>query len=99
MFSVKVVDLSTTYQMPFSACRSDVWFSRSEGGRKGPPAQNRTFQSPPGIGLTHERKRLGSIRKVSTASGHAQEAGQHTAQNISVDIYPTCLFRNVFYLS
>ena len=52
MFYVKVVDLLTTYQMPFAVCRSDVWFFRSEGGgRKAPPAQNRTFQSPPGIGL------------------------------------------------
>ena len=51
MFYVKLVDLSATYQMPFAVCRSDVCFLKSEGGLKGPPALNRTFQSPPGIGL------------------------------------------------
>ena len=52
MFYVKVVDLSTNYEMQFAVCRSDVWFLRSEGGsEKATPAQNRTFQSPLGIGL------------------------------------------------
>ena len=48
---VKVVELSTTYQMPFAVYRSDMWFFRSERGPKGEkaPAQNQTFQSPPGI--------------------------------------------------
>ena len=52
MFYVKVVDLSMTYQIPLAVCRFDVWYLRSEGGRKRPSAQNRTFQSPPGIGLS-----------------------------------------------
>ena len=51
-FYVKVVELWQTYPTPFAACRSDAWFSRSDGGPNlPPPAQNRTFQSPPGIGL------------------------------------------------
>ena len=49
MFDIKVVDLSTTYQMPFAVGRFDVWFSRSEGAEKAPrsesnlsePARNR----------------------------------------------------------
>ena len=48
-FFIKVVDLSTSYQMPFAVCRSNVCFLISEGGRKGPrpesnlskPARNR----------------------------------------------------------
>ena len=50
MFYVKVVDLSTTYQMPLAVCRFDVWFFISEGGgaERHPAAQNRTFQSSPG---------------------------------------------------
>ena len=44
--------------MMFAVCRSDVWFSGSEGGSKRPPAQNRTFQSPPGIGLMQHMIRL-----------------------------------------
>ena len=51
-FYVKVVDLSTAYPMAVAVCHSDVWFLISEGGPKRPPAKNRTFQSPPGIGLT-----------------------------------------------
>ena len=50
MFWVKVVDLLATYQKLFAVCRSDVWLLKSEAGaEKAPPAQNRTFQSPPGI--------------------------------------------------
>ena len=38
--------------MPFAACRSDAWFLRSDWGpNRPPPAQNRTYQSPRGIGL------------------------------------------------
>ena len=48
-FFTKVVGLSTNYQMPFTICRSDSWFSRSDG--EGEKARFRTFQSPPGIGL------------------------------------------------
>ena len=52
MFHAKFADLSTTYKMPFAICRSDVWFLIYERGPKRSPfAPNRTFQSPPGIGL------------------------------------------------
>ena len=54
-FFVKVVDLWQNYPTPFAACRFEAWFSRYDGGPNRhplpPPAQNRTFQSPPGIGL------------------------------------------------
>ena len=45
-FYVKVVDLSTTYQMPFAVCRSDVWFSRSEGGAENPPRPESNLSEP-----------------------------------------------------
>ena len=67
MFYVKVVDLLSTYKMPFGVCRSDVWFLRSEGGPKRPPAQNRTFQSPPGIGLTFKHLPLGPTRSAPSS--------------------------------
>ena len=63
MFYVKVVDLATTYQIPFAVCRSYVWFLRYEGAEKAPSAQNRAFQSPPGIGL----RRVGDRTVVTTA--------------------------------
>ena len=51
MFSVKVVDLSTTYQMPLPFVAPMCVFLDLKGAEKA-PAQNRTFQSPPGIWLT-----------------------------------------------
>ena len=66
MFYVKVVDLLSTYKMPFGVCRSDVWFLRSEGGPKRPPAQNRTFQSPPGIGLTYAHSRARPVPSLTS---------------------------------
>ena len=47
MFYVKVVDLLTTYQMPFAVCRSDVFFFISEGGPKRPPLRLESNLSEP----------------------------------------------------
>ena len=49
MFYVKVVDLRQTYPTPLVA--SMLGFRDLTGAEKAPPTQNRTFQSPPGIGL------------------------------------------------
>ena len=51
MFLVKNVDLVEAYPTPFTVCRYDTWFSRYDGGADKATARNRTFQSPPGIGL------------------------------------------------
>ena len=60
MFYVKVLDLSKTYQMPFAVCRSDVWLSRSEEGRKETPYGPESNLSEPA--RTYRVKGLFGIR-------------------------------------
>ena len=43
----KVVGLSTYYQTLLAVCRYDSWFSRSEGGRRGPPPESEPFRARP----------------------------------------------------
>ena len=44
---VKVVDLLTTYQMPFAVCRSDVFFRSKGGTEKAPPLRIEPFRARP----------------------------------------------------
>ena len=64
-FHTNVVGLQTNYPTPFAVYRYDSWFSIFDVGPKRPPtARFRAFQSPPGMGLSHERSSKGHIFSV-----------------------------------
>ena len=81
-FIEQFVDLSS-YQTSFAFCRSDAWFLRSDRGPKSSPspAQNRTFQSPPGIGFkrAHQPGNL-SAGRASTREVFARGASARRAR-------------------
>ena len=62
----KVVDLWQTYPTPFAACRSDAWFSRSDGGggRIASPPCPESILSEPARNSINFKYPLGSARKT-----------------------------------